>query len=90
MASSQKDPQKLYTEVFRNADIWMKHNHCLHSHNNFRRLFQARKQGTFVTPTTTAMGVWVLVSLSQYQKQPFYLCAEEVVALVHTLRKKHL
>lgn len=82
MASSQKDPQKPYMEALRNADIWMKHNHCLHSRNNFTRLFQVRKEGTFLIPTKTVMGVWVSVSLSQYQKQPFCLCVEQVLALV--------
>lgn len=55
MASSQKDPQKPDMEVVRNADIWMQHNHCLHSHNSFTRLFQVRKQGTFLTPAETVM-----------------------------------
>lgn len=85
MASSQKDPQKPYMELFRSAAIWMTHNHCLHLHNNFTSLLQVRKQGTFLTSATTATGVWVLVSLSQYQKKPFYLCAEQVLVLVRLI-----
>lgn len=85
MASSQKDPQKPYMELFRSAAIWMTHNHCLHLHNNFTSLLQVRKQGTFLTSATTATGVWVLVSLSQYHKKPFYLCAEQVLVLVRLI-----
>lgn len=66
-------------ETFKNAVIWLKHSHCSHSHN-FMRLSEVRKQGTRLILAKIVPRVWVLASLSQCQKKPFYFCTEQVLA----------